>query len=224
MGLSWCHFPVLHIYQILVWYGKSYNHTNSNFADLESVHGKVSHLPDPITHGFFLPKHPPAQNTLHFILFPDSLHSSHWALVDLFISFNCFFNPFSPHLNFCVLSECLPAIMATGGSHTDVKSSLNGSIDLYHSWFGSITPRPPLRNYLLLTILTCFCPAYPVNILALVFSVMVSQQSYVAGICLPLKIWSAVILMSAWNQGLVLIEQFVSRNPLLLIKGAVCFF
>uniref|UniRef100_A0A673FS43 Transmembrane protein 233 n=1 Tax=Sinocyclocheilus rhinocerous TaxID=307959 RepID=A0A673FS43_9TELE len=67
--------------------------------------------------------------------------------------------------------------MATGGSQTDVKSSLNGSMDVHHSWFGSTTPRPPLRNYLLLTILTCFCPAYPVNILALVFSVMVSQQS-----------------------------------------------
>ncbi|XP_050965926.1 transmembrane protein 233-like [Labeo rohita] len=70
--------------------------------------------------------------------------------------------------------------MATSGSQTDVKGSLNGSMDLYHSWFGSTTPRPPLRNYLLLTILTCFCPAYPVNILALVFSVM-SRNSYDQG-------------------------------------------
>ncbi|XP_016140164.1 transmembrane protein 233 [Sinocyclocheilus anshuiensis] len=70
--------------------------------------------------------------------------------------------------------------MATGGSQTDVKSSLNGSMDMHHSWFGSTTPRPPLRNYLLLTILTCFCPAYPVNILALVFSVM-SRSSYDQG-------------------------------------------
>uniref|UniRef100_A0A672KJW4 Transmembrane protein 233 n=1 Tax=Sinocyclocheilus grahami TaxID=75366 RepID=A0A672KJW4_SINGR len=45
---------------------------------------------------------------------------------------------------------------------------------------GRNTPQPPLRNYLLLTILTCFCPAYPVNILALVFSVM-SRNSYDQG-------------------------------------------
>ncbi|XP_067296407.1 transmembrane protein 233 [Pseudorasbora parva] len=70
--------------------------------------------------------------------------------------------------------------MAPGGSQTDVKDSLNGSIDLYHNWFGPSTPRPPLRNYLLLTILTCFCPAYPVNIIALVFSVM-SRNSYDQG-------------------------------------------
>ncbi|CDQ65611.1 unnamed protein product [Oncorhynchus mykiss] len=33
---------------------------------------------------------------------------------------------------------------------------------------------PPLKNYVYLTILTCFCPAWPVNIVALVFSVLVS--------------------------------------------------
>ncbi|XP_055774450.1 transmembrane protein 233 [Salvelinus fontinalis] len=36
---------------------------------------------------------------------------------------------------------------------------------------------PPLKNYVYLTILTCFCPAWPVNIVALVFSVL-SQNSY----------------------------------------------
>ncbi|KAG1967035.1 transmembrane protein 233 [Pimephales promelas] len=70
--------------------------------------------------------------------------------------------------------------MAPAGSQTDVKGSLNGSMDLYNHWFGPTTPRPPLRNYLVLTILTCFCPAYPVNILALVFSVM-SRNSYDQG-------------------------------------------
>ncbi|XP_072289388.1 transmembrane protein 233 [Eucyclogobius newberryi] len=37
--------------------------------------------------------------------------------------------------------------------------------------------RPPLRNYLCLTMVTCFCPAWPINIVALVFSVL-AQRSY----------------------------------------------
>ncbi|XP_040587450.1 transmembrane protein 233 isoform X2 [Mesocricetus auratus] len=38
---------------------------------------------------------------------------------------------------------------------------------------------PEPKNYLWLTIVACFCPAYPVNIVALVFSIMLlkSQQS-----------------------------------------------
>ncbi|KAF3696092.1 Transmembrane protein 233 Dispanin subfamily B member 2 [Channa argus] len=36
---------------------------------------------------------------------------------------------------------------------------------------------PPLRSYLCLTMFTCFCPAWPINIVALVFSVM-AQKSY----------------------------------------------
>ncbi|MEJ1281979.1 transmembrane protein 233 [Cricetulus griseus] len=36
---------------------------------------------------------------------------------------------------------------------------------------------PEPKNYLWLTIVACFCPAYPVNIVALVFSIM-SQNSY----------------------------------------------
>ncbi|KAM9195003.1 transmembrane protein 233 [Dugong dugon] len=39
-------------------------------------------------------------------------------------------------------------------------------------------PRP--ENYLWLTIVSCFCPAYPINIVALVFSVM-SLHSYNEG-------------------------------------------
>jgi hypothetical protein len=33
---------------------------------------------------------------------------------------------------------------------------------------------PMPKNYLWLTIVSCFCPAYPINIVALVFSIMVS--------------------------------------------------
>uniref|UniRef100_A0A8C6WSK2 Transmembrane protein 233 n=1 Tax=Neogobius melanostomus TaxID=47308 RepID=A0A8C6WSK2_9GOBI len=39
---------------------------------------------------------------------------------------------------------------------------------------------PPLRTYLWLSILVCFCPAFPVNLLGLVFSVM-SRRSYEQG-------------------------------------------
>uniref|UniRef100_A0A8C2Z1Q3 Transmembrane protein 233 n=1 Tax=Cyclopterus lumpus TaxID=8103 RepID=A0A8C2Z1Q3_CYCLU len=54
------------------------------------------------------------------------------------------------------------------------KHSLNGSV------FFEPPPSPPLRSYLCLTIFTCFCPAYPINIVALVFSIM-SRNSYYQG-------------------------------------------
>ncbi|NXO05842.1 TM233 protein, partial [Oriolus oriolus] len=40
--------------------------------------------------------------------------------------------------------------------------------------------QPPPKKYLLLSILACFCPAYPINIVALVFAVM-AQKSYNQG-------------------------------------------
>ncbi|KAJ8414770.1 hypothetical protein AAFF_G00022930 [Aldrovandia affinis] len=58
---------------------------------------------------------------------------------------------------------------------SDVKSPLDGSRD--HGLGNEGQDVPPLRNYLVLTIFTCFCPAYPVNIVALVFSVL-AQSSY----------------------------------------------
>ncbi|XP_077016093.1 transmembrane protein 233 [Tamandua tetradactyla] len=36
---------------------------------------------------------------------------------------------------------------------------------------------PALKNYLWLSIVSCFCPAYPINIVAFVFSIM-SLNSY----------------------------------------------
>lgn len=39
---------------------------------------------------------------------------------------------------------------------------------------GTEAERLPPKNYLWLTILSCFCPAYPINIVAFVFSIMVS--------------------------------------------------
>ncbi|XP_028680968.1 transmembrane protein 233-like [Erpetoichthys calabaricus] len=61
---------------------------------------------------------------------------------------------------------------------TDVKSALNESPETNIDDEAPDVPMP--KNYLVLTILTCFCPAYPVNIVALVFSVM-SIYSYNEG-------------------------------------------
>ncbi|XP_023664030.1 transmembrane protein 233-like [Paramormyrops kingsleyae] len=58
------------------------------------------------------------------------------------------------------------------------KGSWNGSLN--HSLVDEECQVPPLRSYLLFTIFTCFCPAYPVNIVALVFSAM-SRNSYQNG-------------------------------------------
>ncbi|XP_028829517.1 transmembrane protein 233 [Denticeps clupeoides] len=69
--------------------------------------------------------------------------------------------------------------MALGMFRADGKRSLHGSVDLDRKWEHE-GPPPPLRNYLVFTIFTCFCPAYPINIVALVFSVM-SRNSYDEG-------------------------------------------
>ncbi|XP_076125879.1 transmembrane protein 233-like [Alosa pseudoharengus] len=58
-------------------------------------------------------------------------------------------------------------------------SAGHGSTDrgLADHRLGESQEPPPLKNYIFLTIFTCFCPAWPINIVALVFSVM-SQSSY----------------------------------------------
>lgn len=66
--------------------------------------------------------------------------------------------------------------MALGVLNSQVKSSLSGSAFFDRGSIEEKEPPPPLRSYLCLTILTCFCPAYPVNIVALVFSIMVSMD------------------------------------------------
>ena len=66
--------------------------------------------------------------------------------------------------------------MALGVLNPQVKSSLSGSVFFDRGSIVEQEPPPPLRSYLCLTIFTCFCPAYPVNIVALVFSIMVSME------------------------------------------------
>ncbi|XP_062272101.1 transmembrane protein 233-like [Scomber scombrus] len=70
--------------------------------------------------------------------------------------------------------------MALEVLNPQVKSSLSGSAFLNHSSVEEQETLPPLRSYLCLTIFTCFCPAHPVNIVALVFSIM-SRISYYRG-------------------------------------------
>ncbi|XP_041638537.1 transmembrane protein 233 [Cheilinus undulatus] len=70
--------------------------------------------------------------------------------------------------------------MSLGVLHSQVKSSLSGSPFLDRGFIEEQGPPPPLHSYLWLTICTCFCPAYPVNIVALVFSIM-SRNCYYHG-------------------------------------------
>lgn len=66
----------------------------------------------------------------------------------------------------------------------NTKPSLDGSSDFVKNEEARETP--PMRSYLWLTMFTCFCPAWPINIVALVFSVLVS--------CSKLEMWGFWIL------------------------------
>ncbi|XP_074056993.1 transmembrane protein 233 [Macrotis lagotis] len=55
---------------------------------------------------------------------------------------------------------------------SDSKRSLDGSSEAH---IEDDVPEEEIQmppNYLMLTILSCFCPAYPINIVAFVFSIM----------------------------------------------------
>jgi hypothetical protein len=67
--------------------------------------------------------------------------------------------------------------MPGGVLGSDVKRSINL---LDGVSVGEQQPPPPLKSYLCLTIFACFCPAYPINLLALVYSIMVSTNNAIA--------------------------------------------
>ncbi|XDV48756.1 hypothetical protein PO909_018128 [Leuciscus waleckii] len=69
--------------------------------------------------------------------------------------------------------------MSPGLHRSDGKTScsIDGSSDHSLGRSAEAQGAPPLKNYIFLTIFTCFCPAWPINIVALVFSLM-SQSSY----------------------------------------------
>nr|XP_012805489.2 transmembrane protein 233 [Jaculus jaculus] len=61
---------------------------------------------------------------------------------------------------------------------SDSKGALDGSSPEANTEDDKTEEDAPMpRNYLWLTIISCFCPAYPINIVALVFSIM-SLNSY----------------------------------------------
>lgn len=60
----------------------------------------------------------------------------------------------------------------------DIKRALENSLETnIEDELPDGPPQPRPKNYLLLSILACFCPAYPINIVAFVFAVMVSSTS-----------------------------------------------
>ncbi|XP_006970881.1 transmembrane protein 233 [Peromyscus maniculatus bairdii] len=74
------------------------------------------------------------------------------------------------------VSPTLP--MSQYASRSDSKGALDSSSpDANTEDDKTEEDMPAPKNYLWLTIVSCFCPAYPVNIVALVFSIM-SQNSY----------------------------------------------
>lgn len=71
------------------------------------------------------------------------------------------------------VSPSLP--MSQYASRSDSKGALDSSSpEAYTEDDKTEEDMPAPNNYLWLTIVSCFCPAYPINIVALVFSVMVS--------------------------------------------------
>lgn len=85
-----------------------------------------------------------------------------------------------PELGPCRLrSSALPAPPASPMSQyapgSDFKRALDSSPEANTEDDKTEEDVPMPRNYLWLTIVSCFCPAYPINIVALVFSIMVSK-------------------------------------------------
>ncbi|XP_069475808.1 transmembrane protein 233 [Ambystoma mexicanum] len=68
--------------------------------------------------------------------------------------------------------------MSQPSSNSDLKRTLETSRETNIDDEIPRTPQP--NNYLFLTIFSCFCPAYPINIVAFVFSIM-ALNSYNQG-------------------------------------------
>ncbi|XP_005987237.1 transmembrane protein 233 [Latimeria chalumnae] len=69
--------------------------------------------------------------------------------------------------------------MSQATANSDIKRALDSSPETNIDDENQEAPPMP-RNFLFLTIFACFCPAYPVNIVAFVFSIM-SLSSYNQG-------------------------------------------
>uniref|UniRef100_A0A8C9QLT2 Transmembrane protein 233 n=1 Tax=Spermophilus dauricus TaxID=99837 RepID=A0A8C9QLT2_SPEDA len=83
-------------------------------------------------------------------------------------------------VGFSVLPEQPTLPMSQYGPSSDFKESLDSSPGANAEDEKTEEDMPMPKNYLWLTIVSCFCPAYPINIVALVFSIM-SLNSYNEG-------------------------------------------
>lgn len=85
-----------------------------------------------------------------------------------------------PQTTQTVRSSALPAPPASPMSQyapsPDFKRALDSSPEANTEDDKTEEDVPTPKNYLWLTIVSCFCPAYPINIVALVFSIMVSES------------------------------------------------
>ncbi|XP_046312496.1 transmembrane protein 233 [Marmota monax] len=89
-----------------------------------------------------------------------------------------------PHTAQTVGSAVLPEQptlpMSQYGPSSDFKEALDSRSQANAEDEKTEEDMPMPKNYLWLTIVSCFCPAYPINIVALVFSIM-SLNSYNEG-------------------------------------------
>ncbi len=89
--------------------------------------------------------------------------------------------------------------MSPGLQRSEEKTncSIDGSSDHSIGRCAEAHGTPPLKNYLFLTIFTCFCPAWPINIVALVFSLMVSRK-YIFLILWSGSTWTVACLYASF--------------------------
>ncbi|KAM5189082.1 transmembrane protein 233 isoform 2-T2 [Callospermophilus lateralis] len=85
-----------------------------------------------------------------------------------------------PHTAQTVGSSVLPEQptlpMSQYGRSSDFKEALDSSPEANAEDEKTEEDMPMPKNYLWLTIVSCFCPAYPINIVALVFSIMLLRS------------------------------------------------
>nr|XP_026259174.1 transmembrane protein 233 isoform X2 [Urocitellus parryii] len=79
-------------------------------------------------------------------------------------------------VGFSVLPEQPTLPMSQYGPSSDFKEALDSSPEANAEDEKTEEDMPMPKNYLWLTIVSCFCPAYPINIVALVFSIMQGLQ------------------------------------------------
>uniref|UniRef100_A0A8C2TUJ4 Transmembrane protein 233 n=1 Tax=Coturnix japonica TaxID=93934 RepID=A0A8C2TUJ4_COTJA len=97
------------------------------------------------------------------------------------------------------------SLMSSLPAGTDIKRALDNSPETnIEDELPDGPPQPRPKNYLLLSILACFCPAYPINIVAFVFAVMVSRTA-----------------LNSYNQGDIEGSRRLGRNALWVAVASI---